>query len=112
MAKTRKIILWGREDVLGCSVEIFLSTLKEWEVVRRFSEQSDEGLKDVIEREKPDVVLLNLDSSNQTLPVRLIQFYPGVKVITVDLNNNTIEIYNKQELCISAVSDFLYAVES
>lgn len=113
MVKGRKVIFWGREDLLGCSVEMFLSARKEWEVIRLCSGQNDEALMDVIALEKPDVALLYLDKDEGfgTLPMQLIQCYPGLKVIALNLDSNEIEIYNRKKLCIGTISDLLSAVE-
>lgn len=112
MAKTKKVVFWGREDLLGHSVEIFLSAREEWEVIRISSGPKGEGLFDVIEKENPDVVLLYLEDDDRTLPTRLIQCYPGMKVIALNLDSNEIETYNRQILCITEIEDLLSAVES
>lgn len=113
MVKTRKVIFWGREDLLGRSVEIFLSARDEWKMVRLYSGQNDEELMDVIDMEKPDVVLLYLDNAEdkRTLPMQLFQCFPGLKVIALDLESNEIEIYGKQKFCVSTISDLLFAME-
>lgn len=110
---TRKVILWGREDLLGRSMEIFLSTRDEWEVIRLNSEQNDDYLLAAIEQEKPDVVLLYLNCNDVSgaLPLQLIQCYPGLKVISLNLGSNEIEVYHKQTHCINAISDLLGVVE-
>jgi hypothetical protein len=113
MVKTRKVILWGREDLLGRSVELFLSEHQEWEVLRLPNRQVDEGLLEITLREKPDVAILYLGncSDNQSLPMRLIQQCPGLKVITVSLENNTMAVYCKQEVMVENVSDLLSVIE-
>ena len=110
---TKKVILWGRKDLLGRSMEIFLSNCEAWEVIRLNSEQKGNDLLEAIEQEKPDVVLLyqNCNDNNGTLPLQLIQCYPGLKVISLHLESNMIEVYNKQTHWINAISDLLGVVE-
>jgi hypothetical protein len=113
VVKTRKVILWGREDLLGSSVEILLSGCTGWEVIRLFSGQNENRLYQAIEQEKPDVVLLYPEScqDNDVLPMRVIQCYPGIKVININLNSEEVDIYSKQKVSVHTLSDLLGAFE-
>jgi DNA-binding NarL/FixJ family response regulator len=114
MKKSMKVILWGREDVLGHAVELFLNTCKEWEVIRISDKRSSEDLIQQVEKANPNVVILYQgDCASQTdLPMRLMQDHPGLKVIMVSLENNSMEMYHRQKIYIKEVSDLLAFVES
>jgi DNA-binding NarL/FixJ family response regulator len=114
VTKSMKVILWGREDVLGSAVELFLNTCKEWEVIRISETQNSEDLIQQVEKVAPHVVILYQgDCASQTdLPMLLIQDHPGLKVIMVSLENNSMEMYHKQKIYVKEVSDLLTFVES
>lgn len=113
MKISRTVILWGREDVLGKSVEFFLNKCQGWEVIRVTDQQSIEDLYQEVIKTSPEAIILNQgDSACDTrLPLRLMQSFPGLKVITVSLEDNLMEIYSKQKVCVKNVSDLLSVVE-
>lgn len=82
-------------------------------MIRLNSEQNGNDLLAAVEQEKPDVVLLyqNCNDDNGALPLQLIQCYPGLKVISLHLDSNEIEVYNRQKHWINAISDLLGIVE-
>ncbi len=112
MNKTKTVILWGREDLLGRGVEFFLSTRSEWEVIRVSDKQGVDFLTQEVERVKPDVVILYQGNCAEDMPVpmRLLQACPGLKVITVSLENNSVEVYSKQKVWLKEVADLLSVV--
>lgn len=113
MVKAQKVFLWGREDILGCSFEMVLSAHKEWEVIQLLNLEDEEALVELIACEKPDVVILSLSTykDTQSLPVRLIEKFIGLKVITVNLGNNTVEVFCRQEVKVDTMEDLLAVVE-
>ncbi len=114
MQKTKTVILWGREDTLGKGVGIFLNARKGWEVIRITEEQDARFLLQEVERVNPNVVIIYQgDYASETgVPAQLVTSHPGLKVITVSLENNSIEVYNKQKILVKDVSDLLSVVES
>ncbi len=113
MNKSKTVILWGREDLLGRGVEVFLNTRSEWEVIRISDKQGVDFLTQEVERVKPDVVIIYQGNCAEDVPVpmRLLQARPGLKVITVSLENNSVEVYNKQKVWLKEVSDLLSVIE-
>ena len=112
-AITRKVVLWGRDDVLTQAVHSFLEAGANWKVARVLSSDDVRNLFKKVIEEKPDVVILCQDKVNgdSTLPLRLIneQFCP--KVVTVNLENNQLQVYSKQDIVIEGVSDLLCVIE-
>jgi hypothetical protein len=114
MAKSRTVILWGREDPLGRGVEFFLASRKEWEVIRITDNFDANYLYQEVERVKPDVVIIYQgDCADDTdVPAQLMKDRPNLKVITVSLENNSVEVYSKQQVMVTEVSDLFSIVEA
>ena len=114
MVKSKTIVLWGREDLLSSSVELFLTNQKGWEVISISNEESFNALLEAVDKMHPDVVIIHQGdcSVNSSLPMQLIQDYPGLKVITLSLQDNLMEVYSKQKILVKAASDLISVVES
>jgi len=106
-------VLWGHENLLGYSVEFLLNSRKDLELVKLSGEMGAEALIEEVRKTHPDVVVIyQLDcSSNADLPVRLMENQLWLKVILVNLENNSVEVFNKQKVQISESSDLLSIVE-
>ncbi len=114
MSKTKTVILWGREDPLGRGVEFFLSNRKGWEVIRITDTADKDYLFQAVEKVKPDVIILYQgDCASETdLPAQLMKDRPNLKVVVVSLENNSLEVYNKQKVWVKEVSDLYSIVEA
>ncbi|MBI5962787.1 MAG: hypothetical protein HY863_04880 [Chloroflexi bacterium] len=108
-----KIIIWGRPDVLSWAVEFFLTTRKDWDVISLSSKCGVDSLIHVVEKTQPDAVIIYQRESARSayLPAQLLVNYPNMAVITINPDNNSMEIYNKKHVCIHAVSDLISVVE-
>lgn len=111
---SKTIVLWGREDLLSTSVELFLTGQKGWNVVNISSEDDFEALIQAVDKVNPDVVILQQGNraGNSNLPIKLLKDHPGLKVITVSLNDNLMEVYSKQNILIKSASDLISVVEA
>jgi len=114
MVKSKTIVMWGREDLLSSSVELFLTNQKGWEVISISNEESFNALLQAVDKMHPDVVIIHQGdrSANSSLPMQLIQDHPGLKVITLSLQDNLMEVYSKQKILVKAASDLISVVES
>ena len=114
MMKSKTILLWGRDDLLSSSVELFLTAQKGWEVISISNEESFDALLLAMDKVHPDVVIIQQGdrSANSSLPMQLIQDFPGLKVITMSLQDNLMEVYSKQNILVKAASDLISVVES
>lgn len=110
----RTIILWGQDDVLMMAIETLLGREGGWKVVRVSDELDDVSLAQLIEQIIPDVVIVHESSlsGNVRLLIKFIQDYPQLKIITIGLENNKMDIYNKKTICIKESSDLLAAIGS
>ena len=114
MTKSKTIVLWGREDLLSSSVELFLTSQKGWKVISISNEENFEALILAVNKVRPDVVIIQQgDRSSNSYPLmKLIQNHPGLRVITVSLNNNLMEVYSKQDVLVKSASDLISMVET
>jgi hypothetical protein len=113
MTKPRMILIWGREDILSASIEAYLADVPDCQVI---SITTQEDIQEFVLPEQfgiPDIVIINQTSTNQTadLPLRLLHCHPSIKVITIRLEDNLMEIYSKQNILVQQTSDLLGAIE-
>lgn len=113
MGEVTRIILWGRDDIICQGVELFLKTRSDYEVSRVTGENNYESLIQEIKRSNADVVIINPGHHlhDPRIPLRLMKTCSGIKVITLDLEDSAVDVYNKQKVCMKQVSDLLDIVK-
>jgi phosphoribosylanthranilate isomerase len=111
--EAKTIILLGHKGLLGHSVELLLLMQKAWQVIKITNNQSFIKLLQSVKKASPNVVILHQsqNTGDARLLMRLLQDCPGLKVITVNPDNNIMEVYTKQMLWLREVDDLLSAVE-
>ena len=114
MKKSKVIMLMGQDDLLSYSVDLFLTTHKEWHVVNMSFEQNLDTLFQMVAKVNPDVVIIQQggDSCYSSLPVSLLQDNPSLKVITLNLNDNFMEVYSKQNILVGSSTDLFSVIET
>jgi len=110
----RNIILWGRDDLLSQAVDLFLQTSQSWDVIRLSSDIGEERLIQETRRINPDVVVLCRDrvDEDSSLPLRLIDEQVCLRVVTVGLESNLMQVYSKHNVILQGASELLSIVES
>jgi len=108
----RKAILWGPEIMLVDSVEYFLKTKTNWEVVKISNDFGADYLVQQVNTIVPNVVILcqEKEFNDFSLLARLFQARFCLKVIAVSLENNVMQVYSKQNVMMHTVSDLLSVV--
>jgi len=108
----RTVILWGEDDVLTRAVENLLGTGGDWKVIRIHDDLDELSLAQMVERVTPDVLIVHegVFNGNVRLLIKFVQDYSDLKIITIGLENNKMEIYNKKTVCIKEASDLLAAI--
>ena len=111
MQNTKQVVLWGLEDLLGRGIESFLGVEQGWNLTSVPRGASMELICE-IQRQNPDVVILGKDDHEEdtALTLQLLEKYPKLRVVIVSRKNNSIEIFEKQQIWLEAVSDLLQAV--
>lgn len=111
--QTRKAILWGQESLLADSVEHFLVTGAAWDVVKISSESGIDHLIQQVQSINPATIILcqETDTSDKDVLVRLDQAQFCLKIVTVSLASNLVQVYSKHNVIMRDVSDLLAVVE-
>ena len=113
MMKSRKVIVWGQDDLLSWAVNFFLAARKDWEVLSFSSDMGIDFLIRQVEDLSPDVVLVYQTKCVNSARMLMQLFYtrPELTMITVDPQENTMEVYNKKQILVERVSDLISVVE-
>ncbi len=110
---SRKAILWGQDDLLAQAMEIFLTAGDNWEVIRIPVDRGIDCLIEQAKRIKPNVIILYAGNCvhNTSLPMQLIQDQPELKVVTVSLESNRMQVYSKHNFILREASDLLSIID-
>lgn len=110
----RTAVLLGRENILGSVVENLLDSLKMWKVVRISENHNRDTLIQDVKALKPGVVIIYKSESMIDIHflIELLDECPGLKIITVSPESNSMQVYNKQRVWIRNSEDFLSMVEA
>ena|ERR1041384_4376990 len=113
MKKSKTAILWGCNDLLAQSMEFFIKAEEQWEVIRMSTDTGVDVLLDQIEKIHPNVIILYAENGtrNPHLIMQLIEKQPNLKVITVSLEDNRMQVYCKRSVTVQKVSDLLSIIE-
>lgn len=112
--RIKKVVLWGREDLLSSSVELFLAAQKGWKVINVFDEDNPETLIKTVDSIHPDIVIMQKGdlAIHSNLPTILLHDHPKLKVVTINQNNNMMEVFSKQNILITSASDLISVVDA
>jgi hypothetical protein len=124
MTKTKKVILWGQDELLTKAMEILLGAeqAERWEVIRVSARQCACALVEQVQKIQPDLVILyqskRRDASDPLVALleehpelRMIADQPHLRLITVSLENNVMQVYSKQSITVRKVSDLLSVID-
>jgi DNA-binding NarL/FixJ family response regulator len=113
MTEPKTAILWGCNDLLAHSMEVFIKAEEKWEVVKISTDMGTGYLLDQAEKIHPDVIILYEQSSAKTanLLMELIGKQPNLRVVTVSLQDNQVQVYCKRSIVVRQVSDLLSIIE-
>jgi len=108
----RKAILWGLDTLLSQAVEMFLLESMAWNVIRISSDEGSEKLFQETRQIDPDVVILCIDRFDEisSLPLQLIDQQQNLKVVTLGLESNLMQVYSRQNVILQGVPDLLSIV--
>lgn len=111
--KTKKVLVWGQDDLLCWSVIFFLAERKDWDVVNIPNKMGTDYLIRQVEAAQPDVVVMYLRKHPNSSRVTMQLFYacPELTVIMVNPQENLMEVYNKQRVPVQNVEDLISVVD-
>lgn len=108
---TRKIIVWGQDNLLARAIDQILTTRLAWDVTRMMNTDG-ECLLQTVDMIKPKVVVLcHVDVEDLALVFHLLGSQPEIRVITVGLENNVVNVYSHHNFILRGGSDFVSVVE-
>jgi hypothetical protein len=113
-AKGKTVVLWGQDDVLIRAVEDLLVTVGGWRIIQLSEFLDEAALQQALAETIPDVLIVHEGVFNGDVRplIRFVQEYSKLKIITIGLENNQMEIYNKKRVCIKESSDLLAAIQN
>lgn len=114
MMKSKKIVIWGCDDILSSSIELFLAAKEDWQVISIKDIEGVNSLKLALETNRPDIVIVHqaYHNSSNNLPMQILQDYPATKVITISLEDNLMEIFSRQNVLVKQASDLIAVIEN
>jgi hypothetical protein len=113
IVRPRTALLWGREDLLGQAVESILTAEQNWQVSKILGNPDVRALLQEVEKINPEIIIINRGRCTEGFPapLHLIERFPESKIITVNPDNNVVEVYSKQKFRIEQVSDLLAVID-
>jgi DNA-binding NarL/FixJ family response regulator len=112
--ETKMIVVWGSKDIFSSSIQHLLATREDWKVVSVLNREELDSLILSVKDTCPDIVILRQGDHDfpSNIPLELLQDHPTIKVVVISLENNLIDIYNKQKILIKDSSDLITAIEN
>ena len=114
MTKPKMIVVWGSEDILSAYIEYFLAAKDDWNVVSISNQEAQETLMLAVDTMQPDFVIINqpCNADLTDLPLKLLQDHPAIKVITIGLENNLMDVYSLQQVFIRQAADLIKVIDN
>jgi hypothetical protein len=110
----RYIVVLGTVDILNAYLHAFLAKIEGWEILNL---QGLAELDDFIRRHDqapPDTFIVIHDEKQHCLcdlQMRLLQEQSRLKMVVINSEDNTVEIYRKQKILLKKVSDLVSLIE-
>ena len=114
MAKSKLIVVWGCENILGSSIKFFLETRSDWTVVNISSLKALKALILAEGTTSQDIVIILQGNQHApvNLPLAFLKDHSAIKVITLGLEDNDMEVYSKQKITLEEASDLVKVIEA
>ena len=111
--RTRRAIVWGRNDLFSQAIGQILESGMTWDVMMIPSNFAFEVLLQETTTFEPEVVILCQEKivDESALPLALIEKHPEVRVISIGLVSNLIQVYSKRDVVLQSVPEFLSIVD-
>jgi len=111
--ETKRILICSNEFILGASLINLLAGEDDLEVVG-LAGLGQEALLKAIHKYRPFAVVISdiYLVSDKTFLTHIIHHYPGLKIISVNTDNNQINAYRNKEYTLSQASDLASIIRS
>ena len=113
LTNPKVIILWKDEDVLLRAIELLLNTKVGWKVTRFADHWDENSLLQIVDEIHPDVFIVHegVLTEKMHLFTKFVLEFSKLKIITLSLENNLVNIYNRSTLSIREVTDLFSIIE-
>lgn len=113
ITNSKVIILWGEDVLLLRAVELLLNTKEGWKQIRFSEDWDDDTMIREVKRITPDVILVHEGTFVEKIHLltKFVQDFPKLKIITINLENNLLEVYKKQTILIKEAADLISIIE-
>lgn len=107
MADPKKILVLESEKLMSAGILSLLASWSEFDVAQTTAVSL--GSREQSDFVQPDVVILDeeLLAANLLALVQLTESHPKLRLIVLSLNGSNVNIFDKQTIQISSVSDFV-----
>ena len=106
----RIVVLAGRETLVRTAIESLLVSDGQWELVSIPDIGNYHSIHQTIELIKPYAVIVFRDDQTES-GQWLMQDCSEIKVIEVSLEDNSVQIYNKQSIWLKEATDLLSVIK-
>lgn len=107
----KRVLVCHHSSLVGLGVESLLAPNADLVLVNSDA-LSEVTLLTAIENNQPDVVILEecMPYASKTLISHILVEYPNLRVITVNIRNNRLNIYQKSDVILKQASDLVNVV--
>jgi len=112
--KLKTVVLYGQNTLMSSSIESVLVAQKKWHVINVSSDDGIQVLTSTIRSVYPDIVIVfqGDQATPKSLLMQLLTDQKGLKVIAINLEENSMEVYTKQQVLVTDAADLFLAVEN
>ena len=113
LTSPKVIILWKDDDVLLRAVELLLKSRAGWRVTTFTENWDDNDLIQQVNGTSPDVFIVHEDVfiAKIYLFTKFAQQFSRLKIITMSLENNQLNIYKRQTISVREATDLFSIIE-
>jgi hypothetical protein len=110
----KMVVIWGGENILLSSIQYLLANRNDWIVVSVSSAEEFETQVLIAKKDLSDIVLIYQGDMDEPcdLPMQLLHDHAELRVITISLENNVMNVYNKQSLLVKETADLVSVIET
>lgn len=114
MTKSKIIVVWSCEDIFCSSIKHFLAPKEDWKVVSISNKEDLDALILAEEIKNQGFVIIHQGNHNDptNLSLQFLQDHPEVRVIQISLEDNVLDVFSKQKISITEVSDLITVIEN
>jgi len=109
--KKHRVLVIGEDNLFSNGVTLLLALNENLQIVNSASTEID-AISDEIERTSPDVVIISerTAAADTRLVMMLLKSHPNLRVITLSLADNRVNVYNNQEVTVATGDDLITAI--